>query len=156
MVLPQARVKTNVNTIPGTDGQKMSKSYGNTIDPFAPEKELKKEIMAIKTNSTPLSQPKDPSQCAVFGLYSVLAEETQVATLRARYLAGGYGYGQAKQALFALILERFRTERQHFQDYMKDHAFIEQILIAGEAKARDIAERTLENVRAKLGYAQAM
>ncbi|MHA7877463.1 MAG: tryptophan--tRNA ligase [Bacteroidota bacterium] len=155
-VLPQAQVKTHVPVIPGTDGQKMSKSYQNTIDPFLPEKELKKVIMGIKTDSIPLDQPKDPDQCTVFGLYSLLAEAAQTATLRAKYLAGGYGYGQAKQALLALILEQFKTERQRFQAYMQDSAFMEQQLAMGEAKASTMAAHMLEKVRSQLGYVQAM
>jgi len=153
-VLPQAQINTNVRTIPGTDGQKMSKSYHNTINPFLPEKELKKTIMAIKTDSTPLRNPKNPDQCAVFSLYNVLTGEAQSASLRQKYLAGGYGYGQAKKDLLELILERFASERQHFQAYMQDIPAIEQQLAMGEAKARTTAEQMLRKVRTKLGYAQ--
>ncbi len=151
-VLPQAQSRDNIQIIPGTDGQKMSKSYNNTIDPFALEKELKKAIMAIKTDSTPLDQPKNPDHCAVFKLYSMLANQALTADLRAKYLAGGYGYGQAKQALLALILEQFREERQRFRAYIQDPYSIEQQLIIGEAKARAMAEQMLEKVRTKLGY----
>ena len=153
LVMPQAQIKATVRTIPGTDGQKMSKSYHNTIDPFLPERELKKAIMSIKTDSTPLDQPKDPDCCTVFSLYSVLADEAQTAALRQKYQAGGYGYGHAKQALLELILARFATERQRFQAYMQDVAAIEQQLALGEAKARALAEQTLEKVRTTLGYA---
>ena len=153
LVLPQAQIKAHVRTIPGTDGQKMSKSYGNTIDPFLPAKALQKTIMAMVTDSTPLDQPKHPAQCTVFSLYSILANATQTAALRQKYQAGGYGYGQAKKELLALILERFATERQRFQAYMQDVSFIEQQLAEGEAKARSLAAQTLEKVRAKLGYA---
>lgn len=153
-VLPQAQVNANVRTIPGTDGQKMSKSYHNTINPFLPEKELKKTIMAIKTDSTPLDQPKNPDQCTVFGLYNVLASEAQSASLRQKYLAGSYGYGQAKKELWGLILEQFASERQCFQAYMHDTPAIEQQLAVGEAKARTTAEQMLRKVRTKLGYAQ--
>jgi tryptophanyl-tRNA synthetase len=152
--LPQPQVKASVNTIPGTDGRKMSKSYHNTINPFLPEQELKRTIMAIKTDSTPLSQPKNPDQCTVFSLYSALASEAQAASLRNKYLAGGYGYGHAKKELLALILEQFSTERQHFQACIQDVTAIEQQLAIGETKARAIATQTLEKVRAKLGYAQ--
>ena len=152
-VLPQAQVKENIRTIPGTDGQKMSKSYGNTIDPFLPEKALKKTIMGIQTNSTPLEQPKDPNQCTVFSLYSLLANEAQTAALRQKYEAGGYGYGQAKKELLGLILEKFSTERERFDHYMQDVAAIEKELAQGEKKARHIATQTLEKVRTQLGYA---
>jgi tryptophanyl-tRNA synthetase len=134
----------------------MSKTYGNTIDPFLPEKELKKTIMAIKTDSTSLKNPKNPDQCTVFKLYSMLANEDQTTALRQKYQTGGYGYGQAKQALLALILERFATERQLFQAYIQDSSFIEQQLAKGEAKARDMADQTLEKVRTKLGYSPTM
>lgn len=152
-VLPQAQVKENIRTIPGTDGQKMSKSYGNTIDPFLPEKVLKKTVMGIQTDSTPLEQPKDPDQCNVFNLYSLLAEEAQTAALRQKYEAGGYGYGQAKKELLELILEQFATERERFQYYMQDVAAIEQELSQGEKKAKHLAMQTLEKVRIHLGYA---
>lgn len=152
-VLPQARVKEHIRTIPGTDGQKMSKSYGNTIDPFLPEKTLKKAIMSIQTDSTPLEQPKDPSQCNVFSLYSLLADETQTAALRQKYEAGGYGYGQAKTELLEIILAKFATEREQFRYYMQDVAAIEQELTQGEEKAKHLAMQTLEKVRIQLGYA---
>jgi tryptophanyl-tRNA synthetase len=152
-ILPQAQVNASVRTIPGTDGQKMSKSYHNTIDPFLPEKDLKKAIMAIKTDSTPLDQPKNPDQCTIFRLYNILAGEEQAAPLRQKYLAGGYGYGQAKKALLELILEQFVTERQHFRSYMQNVSVIEQKLASGETEARAMAEHTLAKVRTQLGYA---
>ncbi|MFM2428625.1 MAG: tryptophan--tRNA ligase [Bacteroidota bacterium] len=152
-ILPQAQVNASVRTIPGTDGQKMSKSYHNTIDPFLPEKDLKKAIMAIKTDSTSLDQPKNPDQCTIFRLYNILAGEEQAAPLRQKYLAGGYGYGQAKKALLELILEQFATERQHFKSYMQNVSVIEQKLASGETEARAMAEHTLAKVRTQLGYA---
>ena len=110
--------------------------------------------MAIKTDSTPLDQPKNPDQCTVFSLYNILASQAQVEALRQKYLTGGYGYGQAKQALLTLILEQFKTERQRFQAYIQDVSFIEQQLAMGEAKARTMAAQTLGRIRTKLGYAQ--
>ncbi len=151
-VLPEAQLKANISTIPGIDGQKMGKSYKNTLDIFLPEKELKKNIMEIKTDSTPLEQPKNPDQCTVFNLYSILADEMQTATMRQKYQAGGYGYGNVKKELFALIMDRFATERNRFQAYMQDLSAIDQVLSAGEAKARAIAASMLEKVRTKLGY----
>ena len=109
--------------------------------------------MAIKTDSTPLDQPKDPDRCAIFRLYEVLADAKQTAILRQQYLAGGYGYGHAKKALLALILERFATERKCFQTYIKDTSALEQQLVQGETKASVMADKTLEKVRTKLGYA---
>jgi tryptophanyl-tRNA synthetase len=153
-VLPQAQVKDSVRSIPGTDGQKMSKSYHNTINPFLPEKDLEKTIMAIKTDSTPVEQPKNPDQCTVFSLYNMLADKAQAASLREKYLTGGYGYGYAKKELLALILEQFAAERKHFQAYIQDVPAIEQQLAIGEAKARDMAAQMLDKVRTKLGYVQ--
>ncbi len=152
LVLPQAQVEADQPTIPGTDGQKMSKSYRNTIDPFAPEKDLQKAIMAIHTDSTPLDQPKDPDQCTVFSLYKALATESQANEVRQRYEAGGYGYGHAKKDLLALILDQFAAARERHQAYMQDAATIEQVLAAGEARARALAVPTLQSVRAKLGF----
>ncbi|MEM7055669.1 MAG: tryptophan--tRNA ligase [Bacteroidota bacterium] len=151
-VLPQAQTSRAIQPIPGTDGQKMSKSYHNTIDIFLPEKQLRKTIMAIQTDSTALAAPKNPAQCTVFSLYSILADEAQIATMRTKYLEGGYGYGEAKQALLGLILEKFAIARQRFDAYMHDLQAIDRRLAAGEAKANAIATQTLEEVRAKLGY----
>lgn len=151
--LPQAHETPDTQLIPGIDGQKMSKSYHNTINPFLPEKDLRKIIMAIKTDSTPLEQPKVPDQCIIFRLYSRLAHEAQITALRNKYLAGGYGYGQAKKELLTLILEQFAMERQCFQAYREDIPAIEQQLAVGEEKARDIAARMLHKVRTKLGFA---
>jgi len=151
-VLPEAQLQSHIRTLPGTDGQKMSKSYHNTIDIFLPEKELKRVVMSIQTDSTPLAQAKDPEQCTVFALYSALAEADQVVAMRRKYQAGGYGYGQAKQALLALILDRFATERERFQAYMQDLGTIDQQLASGEAQARSLAQTTLAKVRERLGY----
>ncbi len=152
LIVPQARVQTGVRTVLGTDGQKMSKSYGNVIDPFLPEKDLKKAVMAIVTDSTPLDRPKNPDQCTVFNLYSMLASADQSIALRQRYQAGGYGYGQAKKALWEMILDRFAAERSLFRVYMRDESLVEKQLTDGESKARRIAEQTLELVRNCLGY----
>ena len=151
-ILPKAHIDEQACTIPGTDGRKMSKSYRNTIDPFLPEKALRKTIMAIPTSSTPLATPKDPAQCNVFQLYSTLAPRAQVATMRQKYLAGGYGYGQAKKELLGLILTQLAPERQQFLHYMQNTPLLEQYLAAGESQARAIAAQTLQKVRTKLGY----
>jgi tryptophanyl-tRNA synthetase len=150
--VPQAIIDTAIATVPGIDGQKMSKSYQNTIDIFAPEKELRKTIMRIQTDSKPIEEPKDPDQCIIFKLYSLLAEPTDVATMRQSYLAGGYGYGQAKEALFGLILYKFGAARERFNTYEKDLPAIESIFKTGEQKAMVVATQTLAMVREKLGY----
>lgn len=151
-VMPEARVDERIMTIPGTDGQKMSKSYGNTIDIFLPEKELKKQVMSIVTDSTPLEDPKNPDTDNVFKLYSLLASEEQTAGLREKYLGGNYGYGHAKKELLDLILSRFASEREAFNYYMTHEAELEARLQEGEARARQIAARVLARVREKLGF----
>jgi tryptophanyl-tRNA synthetase len=151
-VLPEARIDEEVMMVPGTDGQKMSKSYGNTIDIFLPEKELKKQIMSIVTDSTPLEAPKNPDTCHVFALYQLVGSHEQVATLREKYLAGNFGYGHAKNELLGAILDRFQKERNLFTEFMDNPNELEAQLQAGENKARVIAREVLERVRYKLGY----
>lgn len=151
-VLPEAKIDENVKTIPGTDGQKMSKSYGNTIDIFLPEKKLKKQVMSIITDSTPLEEPKDPDTCNVFSLYSLLAPKDAVADLRGKYEAGGFGYGHAKTALFELLLDQYADERKIFQEFMENPMELDEQLKIGEKKAAEVADRTLARVREKLGY----
>lgn len=151
-VIPQAKIDENVMTVPGIDGQKMSKSYNNFIDIFLPEKQLRKVVMSIITDSTPMEEPKNPDTCNVFNIYSLLASEEQTKALSAKYLGGNFGYGHAKQALFELILERFEEERKVYQYYMENIEVLNEKLEEGEAKARVIARKTLERVREKLGF----
>ena len=151
-VLPEARIDKNVMTIPGTDGQKMSKSYGNTIDIFMEEKPLRKTIMSIVTDSTPLEEPKDPDTCNVFALYQLLGSAEQIEQMRSNYLGGNYGYGHAKQALYELILERFDKERSIFKQLMQHPEEINKILEKGEARASKIALDVLTRVRERLGF----
>ena len=150
-VIPEPIIDDRVMTIPGTDGQKMSKSYGNTIDIFLPEKKLRKNIMSIITDSTPLEAPKDPDKCNVFALYKLLANEEQIAAMRQNYLAGNYGYGHAKQELFELILDKFKEERKAFDHYMQNPGLLEEELQKGEARAREIGLEVLNRAKAKLG-----
>lgn len=151
-VIPEARIEEEVMTIPGTDGQKMSKSYNNTIDIFLPEKELKKQVMSIVTDSTPLEQPKNPDTDNVFAIYSLLATDEQRNALRAKYLAGNFGYGHAKQELLQLILEKYKKEREAFAFFMANPEELDKKLERGEAKARVIAHQVLDRVRTKLGF----
>jgi tryptophanyl-tRNA synthetase len=151
-VLPEARIDENVMTIPGTDGQKMSKSYDNTLDIFLAEKPLRKAVMSIVTDSTPLEEPKDPDTCNVFALYQLLATPEQIQEMRHNYLGGNYGYGHAKQALFELILHRFHHERNLFNQLMKDPGEINRQLEFGEQRASEIAQPVLEKVRKRLGF----
>lgn len=151
-ILPQAKIKEEVMTVPGIDGQKMSKSYNNFINIFLPEKELKKKIMSIITDSTPLEAPKNPDICNVFKLYKLLANEKDVSIMRENYLKGGYGYGQAKTALFELILHKYKEQRKTYHELMQDVDKLEQILQYGEKKVRLIAQQKLQQVREVLGY----
>ncbi len=151
LVLPEPRISEAVKIIPGIDGQKMSKSYNNFIDIFLPEKELKKVVNSIVTDSTPLEEPKDPDTCNVFKLYSLMGTEEQIKTLRENYLGGNYGYGHAKKALFDLILDKFAKERIAFDSFMSNPTEIENNLAAGEEKAKAVAIELLNRVREKLG-----
>jgi tryptophanyl-tRNA synthetase len=152
LVVPEAQIDEQVMVVPGVDGQKMSKSYGNTITIFQSNKALKKEVMRIETDSTPLEDPKDPDTCNVFALYRLLASDEQVAEMRANYLGGGYGYGHAKKALLELILERFADERERFNYYMENLSELDEMLAIGADKARSVAQKTLGRVRNALGY----
>jgi tryptophanyl-tRNA synthetase len=151
-VIPEAIINKEVMTVPGIDGQKMSKSYDNIIDIFLPDKQLRKKIMLIVTDSTPLEEPKNPDTCNVFAIYSLLAEKDQVQQLRQKYLGGNYGYGHAKQELFELILEKFKNERELFRKFMDDTRLLEEELQKGEEKARTIGSTVLDKVRKKIGY----
>jgi tryptophanyl-tRNA synthetase len=151
-VVPEATIEEQVMTVPGTDGQKMSKSYGNIIDIFLPDKELRKQVLAIITDSTPLEEPKNPDKDNVFAIYSLIATESERDIMRRNYLGGNYGYGHAKQELFELILKRFAREREAFNFYMSNADALEEKLRKGEAKARTVALDVLQRVRKKLGF----
>jgi tryptophanyl-tRNA synthetase len=152
LTLPEPRITEEVNIIPGTDGQKMSKSYNNFIDIFLPEKELKKNVNSIITDSKGLEEPKDPDTCNVFKLYSLIASEDQNTQMRKNYLEGNYGYGHAKKEFMELILDKYASERKAFDFYMNHPQEIEQKLAAGEMKAKETGMKLLEKVRAKLGF----
>jgi len=152
LVEPQARVDAELMTIPGTDGAKMSKSYGNIIDIFLPEKELLKAIKTIISDSTPLEIPKNPDTDTTFKLYSLLASPEETTAMRQRYEAGGYGYGHAKQALYELILQRFATERERFNFYMNNLPEIDAQLAIGARRAQEYGANVLAKVRQKVGY----
>ncbi|UTW63811.1 tryptophan--tRNA ligase [bacterium SCSIO 12741] len=154
LILPEAKLDDNTMYVPGTDGNKMSKSRGNIINIFLPEKKLRKQIMGIVTDSTPLEEPKDPDSCNAFALYSLLATEEQTAAMREKYLAGGYGFGHAKQELFELVLERFAEPREKYNHYMENPEEINRILLAGAEKARKTAREVLNRVRVKLGVGE--
>jgi tryptophanyl-tRNA synthetase len=151
-VVPEARIDESVMTIPGTDGQKMSKSYGNIIDIFLPEKQLRKVVMSIVTDSTPLEEPKNPDTDTVYKLYSLIAAPDETDALRQKYLAGNYGYGHAKQELYEQLLKKFARQREIFDYYMNNLPELDKRLQEGEAKARVIAHEVLSRVRKQLGY----
>lgn len=151
-VLPQDKIQENTKLVPGTDGEKMSKSRNNFIDIFASEKELKKQVMSIQTDSKELEDVKDPETCHVFQLYKLLASEAEIADMSSKYIAGGYGYGHAKLALLELILTKFENHRKIYTDYMENPAKIDAVLAIGAEKARKVANEVLNRVRMKLGY----
>lgn len=151
-VLPKESIREDIMIIPGTDGEKMSKSRRNYINIFLSDKELKKQIMSIQTDSTPLEAPKDPNNCNVFALYKLLATEAQTAQMAANYRGGNYGFGHAKTALYELILEKFAQPRKKFAYYMDHLSQVDEILREGAEKASQVAKQTLQRVREKLGY----
>ncbi|MCA1750933.1 MAG: tryptophan--tRNA ligase [Flavobacteriales bacterium] len=152
LVVPEAKIRPETMYVPGTDGQKMSKSYGNFINIFAPEKALKKTVMGIITDSTPLEEPKDPDACNVFNIYRLIADEEAIAEMRKNYTSGGYGYGHAKKALLDLILTTFADERDRFDALMAEPQKIEEALALGAEKARVTAREVVARVRGVLGY----
>ncbi|MGB5370613.1 MAG: tryptophan--tRNA ligase [Flavobacteriaceae bacterium] len=151
-VMPDAKVQEETMYVPGTDGEKMSKSKGNLINLFQTDKQLRKQIMGIKTDSTPMEDPKNPESDNVFALYKILASPVQVEEMRTQYLVGNYGYGQAKQALYELILDRFGNAREQFQYYMNHLDEVDEALSVGAEKAKKVADGVLERVRSKIGY----
>jgi tryptophanyl-tRNA synthetase len=151
-VIPDVKVDEAVMIVPGIDGQKMSKSYNNFINIFLPEKELKKVVMSIVTDATPLEAPKNPDTCNVFALYKLLASKEQIETMRSNYAKGGYGYGHAKTELFDLMLDKFKTQRETYNYYMSNRHELDARLQIGADKARVIAKSTLKRVREKLGF----
>lgn len=151
-VLPEAKVDQGVMTIPGIDGQKMSKSYNNYIDIFVGEKELLKKVKSIITDATPLESPKNPDTCNVFKLYELTASPEQVSHMRQQYEQGGYGYGHAKQALFEVLWTKYNSEREKFNYFMENKSEIDKKLKEGAEKAWAIGAPVLKSVREKVGY----
>ena len=151
-VIPETKVDKRMMIIPGTDGQKMSKSYNNDIDIFLSDKKLRKKIMGIKTDSTPMEEPKDTENCNVFQLYKLLGTDNQIANLKKKYEEGNFGYGDAKKELFELICEKYKKERENFNQLMDNIDIIEKELQKGAKKARVIASEVLQRVRTNIGY----
>lgn len=151
-VVPEVIVQQETMYVPGTDGQKMSKSRGNLIDIFTDDKMLRKQIMTIESDSTPLEEPKDWRTCTIFNIYKLLADTTLINEMTANYERGNYGYGHAKQALFELICTKFKNEREKYNYYMSNKNEVDTLLEQGAAKARIDANTVLNRVRQKLGF----
>jgi tryptophanyl-tRNA synthetase len=151
-VIPEGKVQEETMYIPGTDGQKMSKSRGNFIDIFLDDKALRKQIMSIESDSTPLEEPKNPDTCTIFALYKLLGNSKEIEVMRENYLGGNYGYGHAKQALFELICAKFKIEREKYNHYISHPEEVDALLKIGAKKAQDVANRVLKKVRVKLGF----
>ncbi|OFY89902.1 MAG: tryptophan--tRNA ligase [Bacteroidetes bacterium RIFCSPLOWO2_12_FULL_31_6] len=151
-VVPEVVVQKDTLLIPGTDGDKMSKSKNNTINIFLSDKGLRKQIMSIETDSTPMELPKNIDTCNVFALFKLVASDLQITEMADNYKSGNYGYGHAKQALFELIVEKFSQERESFNYYLNNRTVLDEKLQLGAVKARSIAQHVLQRVRNKLGY----
>ncbi|MDY7396166.1 tryptophan--tRNA ligase [Aureibaculum sp. 2210JD6-5] len=152
LVPPEAKIQENVMIVPGIDGEKMSKSRNNEINLFLEDKKLRKVIMKIQTDSTPLEEPKNPDTCNLFALYKLVADDSQIAEMKANYLGGNYGYGHAKQAFYELLISKFAKERELYHHYMNNLREIDAALAVGADKARKVASEVLNRVREKLGY----
>jgi tryptophanyl-tRNA synthetase len=151
-VLPAAKVNKETQLIHGTNGEKMSKSKGNIIDIFLPVKALKKQIMGIQTDSTSIDEPKDYENCNVFKLYSLIADQNSITSLKENYINGGFGYGHAKTELFNYIISKFSKQRESFDHYMSNKDELDEVLKLGALKANKVAQEVLNRVREKLGY----
>ena len=151
-VIPEVKHNKETMKVPGTDGEKMSKSRGNIINIFLPEKQLKKQINGILTDSKELEEPKDPDTCNAFAIYKLLASEDQTAIMRQNYENGGWGYGHTKKAILELILEDFKEERSKYTHYMENKAELDRALARGAEKAKAVADEVISRVRAKIGY----
>lgn len=152
LIAPEAKIQEHTKLVPGTDGQKMSKSRDNTINIFLTDKKLRKQIMGIKTDSTPLKDPKNPVTDNVFALYKLIATKEQSAIMSANYKGGNYGYGHAKQALYELIVEKFAIIRERYAHFMNNKHEIDDALAIGAKKATVVADTVLKRLRAKIGY----
>ena len=151
-VIPEADVQKDSMLVTGTDGSKMSKSNNNSINLFLPDKQLRKQIMTIETDSTPLKDPKEWKTCNCFAIFKLVANDAQIEAMKANYEKGGYGYGHAKQALFELLIDKFSAERKRYNYYMENLNEIDKALAIGAAKAKVVADAVLGRVRSKIGY----
>jgi tryptophanyl-tRNA synthetase len=151
-VIPEAKVNESTKYVTGTNGEKMSKSKGNIIDIFLPEKQLKKQIMSIQTDSTSLEEPKEFQNCNIFKIFKLIADENQTNEMKNKYQSGGYGYGHAKTDLLNLILEKYKDNRSKFDYLMSNKKEIDLILSEGSKKAELTATQVIKRVKTKLGF----
>src|SRR5438309_7711127 len=149
--LPEARIQPATETVPGIDGQKMSKSYGNNIDIFGDEKETRKRVMSIVTDSTPVEAPKDPKKSTIFQLYSLFASKDEIASMRERFKKGGTGYGDFKKELFEKLWEYFSPMRKRRKQILADKLYIDNVLVRGAKRANEVADDVMTRVRAAVG-----
>jgi len=149
--LPEARIQAQTQVVPGIDGQKMSKSYGNNIDIFGAEKEMRKRVMSVVTDSTPVEAPKDPSKSTIFHLYSLVASKNEVGEMQERFLKGGTGYGDLKKQLFEKLWEYFAPMRKRRAEILADKSYIDNVLTRGAQRANEIADRVMKRVRSAVG-----
>ena len=149
--LPEARIRPATETVPGIDGQKMSKSYGNNIDIFGDEKEMRKRVMSIVTDSTSVEAPKEPASSTIFKLYSLVASKEEIADMRERFLKGGTGYGDFKKQLFEKVWEYFAPMRKRREEILNDKAYIDDVLARGAKRANEIADQVMQGVREAVG-----
>ncbi len=149
--LPEARIQPATETVPGIDGQKMSKSYGNNIDIFGDEKEMRKRVMSIITDSTPVEAPKDPAKSTIFKLYSLVASKNENTAVREEFLKGGTGYGDFKKQLFDKLWEYFAPMRKRREEILADKLYIDSVLEKGATRANEIAEQVMKRVRKAVG-----
>ena len=149
--LPEARINSETEVVPGLDGQKMSKSYGNNIDIFGDEKETRKRVMSIVTDSTPVEAPKDPAKSTIFQLYSLFASKDEIASMRERFKKGGTGYGDFKKELFEKLWEYFSPMRKRREQILADKLYIDNVLVRGAKRANEVADDVMTRVRAAVG-----
>jgi tryptophanyl-tRNA synthetase len=149
--LPEARIQPATETVPGIDGQKMSKSYGNNIDIFGDEKEMRRRVMSIVTDSTPVEAPKDPAQSTIFKLYSLVASKDEITAMHEQFLKGGIGYGDFKKQLFAKLWEYFAPMRKRREEILADKSYIDDVLGRGAKRANEIADQVMNRVREAVG-----
>ena len=149
--LPEPRIQPATETVPGVDGQKMSKSYGNNIDIFGDEKEMRKRVMSIVTDSLAVDAPKDPATSTIFKLYSLVASDDEITNMRDRFIKGGTGYGDFKKELFEKLWEYFAPMRKRREEILKDKSYIDNVLAHGAARANEIANQVMDRVRKAVG-----